>query len=166
MAAREAEALAARLVVGLDGAGPAPAETIWFPMQMFTSEDFRARASATQAKNLGLLMSEERCSLNLPDWLKKDNLHIWCLRTSKGCSISPTGKILPQSYPVWMTLGMMWSGKSVTAKISAFPKAEKGYSLSAILETEVPEKYFLSQEKTEKLLAKLSPDHKETEYMM
>ena len=43
----------------------------------------------------------------------------------------------------------------LTAKISEFPKTENGSSLLDILEENPEEKYFLSQEQTDKLLSKL-----------
>lgn len=51
-------------------------------------------------------------------------------------------------------------------KTSEFPKAENVSTLSKILQEEVPEKYFLSEEQTRKLLDKLLEDHKEVECMI
>ena len=48
--------------------------------------------------------------------------------------------------------GMMQNGKCSTLKISECHKTEKGASLSDILEAEVPQKYFLSKEQTEKIV--------------
>lgn len=48
--------------------------------------------------------------------------------------------------------GMMQNGKFSTLKTSECPKIEKGCSLSDVLEGEVPQKYFLSKEQTEKIV--------------
>ena len=50
--------------------------------------------------------------------------------------------------------GMMQNGKCSTPKILECHKTEKGASLSDILEGEVPQKYFLSKEQTEKIVFK------------
>ena len=50
--------------------------------------------------------------------------------------------------------GMMQNGKCSTPKILESHKTEKGASLSDILEAEVPQKYFLSKEQTEKIVFK------------
>lgn len=47
---------------------------------------------------------------------------------------------------------MMQNGKCSTPKILESHKTEKGASLSDILEAEVPQKYFLSKEQTEKIV--------------
>ena len=52
----------------------------------------------------------------------------------------------------WMNSGMMWNGKCLTLK-TTFHKTGSEYSLSDILEENVPEKYFLSQEMTNRLLS-------------
>lgn len=48
--------------------------------------------------------------------------------------------------------GTMRNGKCSTLRTSEFHKTEKGASLSDILEDEVPQKYFLSREQTEKIV--------------
>lgn len=48
--------------------------------------------------------------------------------------------------------GMIQNGKCSTLKTSEYHKTEKGCSLSDILEDEVPQKYFLSKEQTEKIV--------------
>ena len=47
--------------------------------------------------------------------------------------------------------GMMWNGKCLTQR-PTFPKAASGSSLSDILETHVPNKYFLSLERLQHLI--------------
>lgn len=57
----------------------------------------------------------------------------------------------------WMNLGMTLNGKCLTLKISQqknaqHHKTESEFSLSHILEDQVDEKYFLSQEKVKALI--------------
>lgn len=60
---------------------------------------------------------------------------------SRGCSLK------------WGGMGTLSNGSCSTQKTLAFPKTERGCSLSDILETEVDEKYFLSAQQTERILA-------------
>ena len=56
-----------------------------------------------------------------------------------------------QSSERWMDWGMMWNGKCLTQR-PTFPKAASGFSLSDILETYVPNKYFLSLNRLQHLI--------------
>ena len=51
----------------------------------------------------------------------------------------------------WMDWGMMWNGRCLTQR-PTFPKAASGSSLSDILETHVPNKYFLSLDRLQHLI--------------
>lgn len=48
----------------------------------FSVADFRARVSALPEAGMDSQTPEERCSLNLPEWLKPGSLSICCLKTS------------------------------------------------------------------------------------
>ncbi|VJZ01153.1 putative DNA methylase [Streptococcus pneumoniae] len=61
----------------------------------------------------------------------------------------------PQSLPHLMSWGLMLSGSCLTVRILAFPKTERGCLLSDILEREVPDSYFLSDEKVKQLTLRL-----------
>ena len=58
----------------------------------------------------------------------------------------------------------MYAGRYLTAKIMQFPSHEIECSLSAILEDNVPEKYYLSRKQAEKLLYKEKPTQGERIY--
>src|SRR5699024_3705676 len=82
---------------------------------------------------------------------------IYSLNTSKDCSITTTEIPLRQSSERWMNSGMMSNGMCLTLKTfpqegDQFPKTGKGCSLSDILEEQVHEKYFLSEEITKRLI--------------
>lgn len=73
------------------------------------------------------------------------------LRTSGDCSITKEGLRSRRSSERWMDWGMMWNGKCLTQR-PTFPKAVSGSSLSDILETHVPNKYFLSLDRLQHLI--------------
>ena len=52
---------------------------------------------------------------------------------------------LPPSFKGWQTAGMAWAGGFLTLSISESPNAAAVCSLSAVLETDVPPKYYLSK---------------------
>lgn len=58
-----------------------------------------------------------------------------------------------QSSMQWQTWGTLWNGKCLTADISEYRRIEKECSLSDILETEVEDKYFLSQQTIRRLMS-------------
>src|SRR5690606_24709419 len=71
---------------------------------------------------------------------------IYSLKTSKDYSTMTMAIRSRQSSEPWMNSGMMRNGKCLTLKTLEFPKTGKECSLSDILEENVPEKYFLSEE--------------------
>ncbi len=62
---------------------------------------------------------------------------------------------MPQFSLKWMRQGMTVAGRCLIPKISESRRTGSGCSLSEILEPEVPEKYYLSTQKTAELLSKL-----------
>ena len=58
-----------------------------------------------------------------------------------------------QSSEQWMSWGMVWNGKCLTADTSESHRIERGSSLSDILEESVDEKYFLSQKAIDRLMS-------------
>ena len=83
---------------------------------------------------------------------KKINPLTFSLRTLRICLVLMEDGISPDCSLKWNRGGMMQNGKCSTPKISEYHKTEKGASLSDILEGEVPQKYFLSKEQTEKIV--------------
>lgn len=120
------------------------------------AEDSHAKHSALQENEKDLMMFVEQCSSILPTRLNRSNHAIFCLRTSKVYSITKKGELSEQSSARWMNSGMMSNGICITAKITEFPKTESVSILSDILENTVDEKFYLSDEKTEQLLARVN----------
>ena len=83
---------------------------------------------------------------------KKINPLTFSLRTLRICLALMEDGISPGCSLKWSRGGMMQNGKCSTLKTSECRKTEKGCSLSDILEDEVPQKYFLSKEQTEKIV--------------
>ena len=115
-------------------------------------EDFLVSHSALLEKDEDFLIKEGQCFLKLYDLQRYSNLSIYSLRTSKGYSITKTGRLSKLSSLRWTNWGMMCNGKCLTAKILTSPKIENECTLLDILEENVPDKYFLSNEKTKQIL--------------
>lgn len=115
--------------------------------------DSLAKRSLLPENEADLATPEVLSFLRSQDALGKNSHAFVCLRTSKAYYLTTKGQHSLPSYPRWMNWGTTVNGKCLTAKISVFPKTESECSLSDILETEVDQKYFLSEEQTEKILS-------------
>lgn len=93
----------------------------------------------------------ELCTLSDSSKKKIDPL-TFSLRTLKICLVLMEDGISPDCSLKWSRGGMMQNGRCSTPKISECHKIGKGVLLSDILEEEVPQKYFLSKEQTEKIV--------------
>ena len=85
---------------------------------------------------------------------KKINPLTFSLRTLKICLVLMEDGISPDCSLKWIGQGMMQNGKCSTPKILECHKTGKDVLLLDILEAEVPQKYFLSKEQTEKIVFK------------
>ena len=116
-------------------------------------EDSLAKRSVSLENVGGSTIQEERSFLKSLDALGKNNHAYVCLKTSKAYyHTTKVTRSLP-SLPRWMNWGTTVNGKCLTARISVSHKTENECSLSDILEDEVDEKYFLSDEATKRLLS-------------
>src|SRR5699024_6181841 len=97
---------------------------------------------------------EEHFFSTLQERPNKSNHAFYSLKTLKGYYLTTRGKHSPLSFQRWMNSGIMLNGKCLTQKIMVSHKTENGYSLSDILEDQVEEKYYLSEEKTKQLKLK------------
>jgi hypothetical protein len=73
--------------------------------------------------------------------LSRDGL---LLRTSPAYYPQIEGQTLPLSFDGWSNAGMAFAGGYLTLSISEFPSAAAVCSLSEVLETDAPQKYYLS----------------------
>lgn len=123
--------------------------------------DFLAKASALQVNVKDLKIFAAQCSTKLPELLQLKDLHCYCLKTLEDYFQHKTDTVSSTYFKRWMNWGTMSNGAVLTAKISVFPKVGKECSLSDIIETDVPDKYFLSQKQTDYLL-KMMRENKES----
>ena len=125
-----------------------------FPISSFCVGDFPARAFQSQVPDVDLRILVEQCFLKWRELLPLKDLSICTLRTFPAClTTTPAGRF-KLSLTRWMNWGMMSHGRCLTAKISEFPRNEKGLCLSDFLEDNVPEKYYLSRKQVMRLLYK------------
>ena len=135
-----------------------------YPISTFLLEDFPVSPSQSPEQEKDLTIQEERCFSRLLELLPLKNLSISSSKMFPVCLTMTQAKHLKQSSIRWMSWGMMCAGRYLTAKISEFPSHEIECSLSAILEDNVPEKYYLSRKQAEKLLYKEKPTQGERIY--
>ena len=118
------------------------------------ARDFPVSRSQSQENEVVSKIQEELSSSRLPECLKQSNLHIFCLRMFPDCLTITKGRPSKQSSARWMNWGMVSNGRCLTARISLSPKPERECMLSDIVMNDVPDKYYLSQSATLKLLGK------------
>ena len=96
---------------------------------------------------------EELFSLTLPELSKLNNLTVWSWKTSEGWSVTTKGKLSQLSSIRWGNWAITLNGVSLTARISeCHNTGSDGILLQDILEPNPPEKYFLSERITQKIL--------------
>ena len=119
--------------------------------------DSPVRTSALPESSLALTEQEAACFSELcalcKTSKKKIDPHTYSLRTLK-TYLALMGERTSLNFSLkWTKVGTMQNGKLSTLPITS-RKTGKEFSLSDILEGEVPQKYFLSKEQTEKIVFK------------
>lgn len=114
-------------------------------------EDFLVKHSVLLEKGEVSKIPEARCFLTLQEYLKLKDLKLYSLKTSKAYSITKKAKLSLSSWKRWMNWGMKLNGWYLTANFLEFPRTERGYSLSEVLEEQVDQKYYLSEEQQHKI---------------
>lgn len=135
-----------------------------YPILTLSQVVFLVNLSVLQEQEKDLMIQEEHCFSKLLELLPLKYLSISSLKMYSDCLTMTQAKHLKQSSVHWMVWGMMCAGRYLTGKISEFPSHEIECSLSAILEDNVPEKYYLSRKQAEKLLYKEKPTQGERIY--
>ena len=122
---------------------------------------FHAKASAWLAKGSDSgTIQEELSSSKLPESLKRNGLHFFSWKTFPDCyRMTEAGRCLPSS-PRLLNWGMISNGVCITARFSESPSSGAACILSDILETNVPESYFLSTAAMRKISSNSFPDRK------
>ncbi len=117
--------------------------------------------SLQQANAMDSMIPEVLSFMKSCEWLKPGDLLIFCLKTSRGCSVTKTGKHSELSSPRFMSWGILLNGVCLTARITESRSSEGGCTLSDILIADCPEKYFLSPRAMERLLSSLYPEDRD-----
>jgi site-specific DNA-cytosine methylase len=87
-------------------------------------------------------------------------------KMSPDFSLSTMEKTFGQSYPTSIRSGIVWRGQCWTLKTSALHSKEKGSSLLEVLETSVPEKYYLSKKATIGIIRRAQRDGRSARVLM
>ena len=127
--------------------------------------DFLVKAFQSLENEVDLKMPEELCSLRSLGLPELKDLSICSLKTfPDSYRMTAAGRLRPSSMR-FQNWGTMSHGRCLTARILEYPKPEKECFLSAILEKNAPERYYLSPTQIQKLLFKSSVADKATESM-
>jgi hypothetical protein len=87
---------------------------------------------------------EAACSGKLSEsWESLGRLGLFS-KTSPACFLAVKDAILPQCSTPWMNSGMVWRGVCLTRSSSESPNVAEECSLSDVLESHVPQRFFLS----------------------
>ena len=107
-------------------------------------EDFHARMSALPADGRALLESGQDYGSSLRELLANLSLDESLSKTSPVFFPRIGDGILKPSSARWLNSGMAFPGGFLTLNSSEFPSDAVASSLSEVLETDAPQKYFLS----------------------
>src|SRR5690606_20652492 len=130
----------------------------------YSPQDSLARLFQLLEKGSVLRTLEARYFLKSLGLRDKNDLACYSLRTLRDYCSMNTGGPSESCSLRWMSWGTMSNGKLSTANIS-FHKADRGCSLSHILEANPSSKYFLSenmQEKMRQMVERSSSHHRST----
>ena len=118
-----------------------------------SAEDSPAKHFLLLARDEALTIQGALSSLRLPAWLEKNGLHIFSLKTSQDCyRMTKAGRLRPSSIH-FATWGTVSNSRCLTARILECHNQDVGCTLSDILTPDVPERYYLSEAQTRKLLS-------------
>ena len=98
----------------------------------------------SQGDALVSLVNALACGSSLPESLTKLNRDGSLSKTSLVFYPAIKDKTLPPSFNGWRSAGMVLPGGCLTFSFSEFPNEGGACSLSQVLETEAPPKYYLS----------------------
>jgi hypothetical protein len=124
-----------------------------FPISTVSFDDSLAKLFLSLESENDLKIPEERSSLNLREYCGQKNLDYSSLKMLKDCLVTTTEKLSAPSSPRLMSWGMTVNGKCLTAKITESHRIGSECTLSDILEEQVDQKYFLSDETMKKLVS-------------
>ena len=118
----------------------------------YSLEDFLAKHLALLEKEEDLTMQEEHSFLKSQGFSKTKDPDIFYSKTLKAYCIMTEGKLSRQYLKFSPTYGIMYNGRYIIQKITASRKTENGCLLRDILETDVDQKYYCSEELIRRLM--------------
>src|SRR5574344_1045939 len=124
------------------------------PTLKFSVADFLVNLLALQEKDEDLTTFEALYFLKLHGFSKTKSPNILYSKTLKGYLTTTVEELLQLSLAFSPTLGIRCNGRFLILSSSAFLKTGSACTLSDVLETNVSEEYFLSQEAIVRILAK------------
>lgn len=101
-----------------------------------------------------LRTTEETCFSIISKSSKPKDLAALSLKTYPTCLVYRRGNVSESCSKKFANWGIACAGVCLTLPVSEYRSPEEGYSLSDILETDVPLKYWLSEELMRKIAKK------------
>lgn len=132
------------------------------PTSNCLSEVFPASRLVLQGNGVDSRTQGELCSITLPELSKPKDLQLFSLKTYPVYYRTVRGKLTKQFLKRFQNWGIVWNGVCLTAQITKSPNQESGCSLSDILISDAPEKYFLSKAAEARILRNLSTDRRDS----
>lgn len=111
---------------------------------MLFAADSHVRTSALPAYARGFLESDQGFGSNFSEFCVSFGRDGLLSRTFLACYPANEGETLPSSFAGWSNAGMASPGGSLTLSIEEWLSDGAVCSLSEVLETDVPQTYFLS----------------------
>ena len=138
-----------------------------FQTQTVGASDSHVRTSASRESNSDLLATAQACFSELCTFLdsskKKRDPLTYSLRMLRTCLVLMEDGISPDFSLKWTKAGIMRNGKFSTVNTSECHTTGNVVLLSDILEEEVPQKYFLSKEQTQRIVFTESDTEEDTD---
>ena len=138
-----------------------------FQTQTVGASDSLVKTSALQENSSDLLATAQACFSELCTFLdsskKKRDPLTYSLRMLRTCLVLMEDGISPDFSLKWTKAGMMRNGKFSTVSFSEFRNKESDCLLLDALEEEVPQKYFLSKEQTQRIVFTESDTEEDTD---
>src|SRR5574344_174948 len=116
-------------------------------------QDFLAKLSQLLEKDEDLASPEAQCFLKSQGFYETKNPNILYSKMLKGYLTTSVEELLQLSLKFSPTLGIQLNGRFLILSSSAFLKTGKECSLSDVLQENVSEKYFLSPQMMQRILA-------------
>ena len=124
------------------------------PISISCVRDFLVNLLALQEKDSDLKTQEAQCFLKSHGFFKTKDQDILFSKMLKAYLITTEEKLSKQYLKFSTTLGIKLNGSYLILSSSEFLKTGNGCTLLDVMEQNVPEKYFLSQEAIQRIIAK------------